>query len=815
MEYYNKQKHSDKGDEMRYIKFFKDIGLADIGQVGGKNASLGEMVSGLEHAGVKVPNGFAITAEAYRLLLSENHLEEKIETIIADLDINDIKNLSLHAQQIRTLFMQTTLPEILKKEIIEAYALLSKEYDSEAVDVAVRSSGTAEDLPDASFAGQQETYLNVNTPGDLLQTVRQCFASLFTDRAISYRHSRGYGHLDVGLSVGVQKMVRSDLASSGVIFTIDTESGSDNVIMVNAIWGLGENIVGGKVTPDEFYVFKPTLKNGISTIIKRQLGSKEMKMVYSADETSTENIETTLQERESFSLSDEELILLAKYAQSIEEHYTQLAGEPRAMDIEWAKDGKSGTLYIVQARPETVQSKRVKHLLSTYKLRASENEKEVLITGISVGDKIGSGRTSIIADLSDAARFKAGDVLVADITDPDWEPLMKKASALVTNKGGRTCHAAIVAREIGIPAAVGCVNATEVLHEGMEVTVSCAEGEEGYVYKGLLKYEIEEIDLKDLKALKTKLFMNVGNPEKAFSFANLPNQGVGLARMEFIINNTVKCHPMALCDLQRGKAVDDEALIRDFMKGYADPKRFFVQNLTEGIGMIAAAFYPKPVIVRTSDFKSNEYKHMVGGERYEEDEENPMIGFRGASRYYSKEYQEAFEWECEALRIVRDEMGLDNVKIMLPFVRTPEEGRKVIAVMNEQGLVQGRNGLEIYAMCEIPSNVILADEFLKVFDGYSIGSNDLTQLTLGVDRDSALIAHIFDERNEAVKRMLKMAIDACKSADKYIGICGQAPSDYPEITEFLVENGIDSISLNPDSVLKMWQVVADLEARLS
>ncbi|MEN8148056.1 MAG: phosphoenolpyruvate synthase [Campylobacterota bacterium] len=796
---------------MKYIRFFETVGRDDVGLVGGKNASLGEMYQHLAHLGVNVPNGFSTTRDAYTLLLSQNTLSERIDALIAGLDVEDVAQLQACGKAVRELILNERLPSEIETELIDAYRELSTQYETNEIDVAVRSSATAEDLPDASFAGQQESYLNVRGEKALLVYVKRCFASLFTDRAISYRHSRGFDHRMVALCVGVQKMVRSDQASSGVIFTLDTQSGNENVITINSVYGLGENIVGGRINPDEFYVFKPTLKEQKSAIIKRQLGSKEMKMIYD-EKHKTLNISTTERERSSFSLSDDELVTLSRYALAIEEHY----GMP--MDIEWAKESGDGKLYIVQARPETVHSKRLRsesaNRMEKYSVKEETSKRTRLLKGQAIGEKIGIGVVKVIRDLSEASRFNAGEVLVADITDPDWEPLMKKAAAVVTNKGGRTCHAAIVAREIGVSTIVGTTDATEVLQDGMEVTVCCAEGEVGHIYEGSIAFEVESIDLTDLQEPKTKLFMNVGNPEQAFSLAMIPNQGVGLARMEFIINNYIKAHPMALYDMHQEKFVKGSEQIRELMAGFSDPKTFFIDRLSAGIGMIAAAFYPDPVIVRTSDFKSNEYKHMPGGEAYEKDEENPMIGFRGASRYYSESYKEAFKWECEALKKVRDEMGLTNVKLMLPFVRTPDEGRKVIAIMNEMGLVQGENSLEIYAMCEIPSNVIFAEEFLKVFDGYSIGSNDLTQLTLGVDRDSTLVAHIFDERNEAMKRMFKMAIDACKKADKYIGICGQAPSDYPEITEFLVENGIDSISLNPDSVLKMRQVVVELEKKL-
>ncbi len=796
---------------MKYIRFFATVGMGDVALVGGKNASLGEMYQNLTHLGVNIPNGFSTTRDAYWLLLEQNNLGQRIDLLLAELDIDDVAKLQICGKAVRELILNEPLPAVLEAEISEAYRQLAKEYSEQIVDVAVRSSATAEDLPDASFAGQQESFLNIRGELSLLIHVRKCFASLFTDRAISYRHSRGFDYRKVALCVGIQKMVRSDQATSGVMFTLDTQSGNNNVITINSVFGLGENIVGGRVNPDEFFVFKPTLKENKSAIIKRQLGSKEMKMIYD-DKLKTLNVSTTLNERARFSLDDDEVIELARYADIIETHYAM------PMDIEWAKDTQHGKFYIVQARPETVHSKRLnsKQFISIekYSVKEDTTKRIPLVSGLAIGEKVSTGIVKVIRDLSEAFRFNAGEVLVTDITDPDWEPLMKKAAAVVTNKGGRTCHAAIVAREIGVTTVVGTVHATDVLQDGVEVTVCCAEGETGRIYQGQLDYVIESIDLQDLQEPKTKLFMNVGNPEQAFGLAQIPNQGVGLARMEFIINNHIKAHPMALYDMYQGRLVKGSEQINQLMHGFADPKRFFINKLSAGIGMIAAAFYPNPVIVRTSDFKTNEYKHMLGGTAYEQDEENPMIGFRGASRYYSDAYKEAFKWECEALKKVRDEMGLVNVKLMIPFVRTPEEGRKVIAIMNEMGLVQGENSLEIYAMCEIPSNVIFAEEFLQVFDGYSIGSNDLTQLTLGVDRDSTLVAHIFDERNEAVKRMLKMAIDACKKEGKYIGICGQAPSDYPEITQFLVENGISSISLNPDSMLKMHQVVIELESRL-
>lgn len=792
---------------MQYIRFFNELTISDIPLVGGKNASLGEMYKNLTKSGINVPNGFAITSEAYWLFLEENNIKDKIRETLSGLDISDTTNLQKKANAVRELMLNAALPKVVEDEILQAYSILSQEYSTQNTDVAVRSSATAEDLPDASFAGQQDTYLNISTKSSLLRSVKKCLASLFTDRAISYRQSRGFDHLKVALSIGIQKMVRSDKSSSGIIFTIDTESGSDRLILINSIWGLGENVVSGAVNADEFLIFKPTLKLGTNAILKRTLGSKKQRMVYSSNENHTLNINTTQKEQNSFSLEDDELIKLAHQAILIENHYK------RPMDIEWAKDFNDNKLYIVQARPETVQN-QLKNALTAqqYSIKPPKDTK-ILSSGRAVGDKVGVGKVNIIKNRSEFSKFNKGDILVADTTNPDWEPIMKKASAVVTNRGSRTCHAAIVAREIGVSAVVGCINATETLKDGESVTVSCAEGDVGLVYEGEIPFKKKTIDLNTLHHTKTKLYMNIGNPTEAFKFSKMPNDGVGLARMEFIINNSINAHPMALVNMHKGNAVKDSEEISAFMTPHADAKEFFIEKLSEGISMIAAAFYPKPVIIRTSDFKSNEYRNMRGGLEYEAVEENPMIGFRGASRYYDESYKEAFEWECQALKRVRDDMGLKNVIIMLPFVRTPEEGKKVISLMNKQGLKQGKNSLKIYAMCEIPANVILADEFLKIFDGYSIGSNDLTQLVLGVDRESAKISHIFDERNEAVKRMLKMAIKACKKADKYIGICGQAPSDYPEVTEFLVQNHIDSISLNPDSLYKMHKLVNEIEGK--
>lgn len=796
---------------MPFIRFFDQISNNDVAIVGGKNASLGEMYSHLSAQGIRVPYGFATTAHAYKTFLNETGIKASLMQLIDTIHPDDMDSLSQVAAQIRALIAATPFPKVLSDAIKDAYRVLNAHYALQDIDVAVRSSATAEDLPNASFAGQQESFLNISGEARLLEHVRRCYASLFTDRAISYRHHNGFDHMSISLCVGVQKMVRSDQASSGIMFTIDPDSGSDSLIIINSTWGLGENIVGGKINPDEFTVFKPTLEHH-QTILKRTLGTKQLQMIYDpANPTQTVNIDTPLALQHRFSLSDIDVMILARNALAIEQHYCALAGHPTPMDIEWAKDALDGQLYIVQARPETVQSRKEKSFsLHTYKLD-DPLPKTALLTGTAVGEKIANGKVRIIHDSSQFHLFQEGEVLVTDNTDPDWEPIMKKASALITNRGGRTCHAAIIAREIGVSAIVGTINATTQLIDGQEVTISCAEGEIGYVYEGLLPYHIDTLDLSHLGEPRTHLYLNIGDPQSAFGYAQLPNNGVGLARMEFVINNTIKAHPLALIDMMEAKTPEYAHEIEVLMRGYEDPKQFFQEKIMEGIGTICAAFYPKPVIVRTSDFKTNEYRHMIGGEAYETNEENPMIGFRGASRYNSPLYKQAFEWECEALKRVRDEMGLTNMQLMLPFVRTPKEGRNAIALMNTQGLIQGVNGLKIYAMCEIPSNVILADEFLKIFDGYSIGSNDLTQLTLGVDRDSSLVASIFDERDEAVKRMLKMAIDACKKERKYIGICGQAPSDYPEITRFLVEAGIDSISLNPDSIVKTWKLVLELE----
>ena len=787
--------------EQALILWFEEVGIVDIPLVGGKNASLGEMICQLQPKGVNVPNGFATTAYAFRHFIEKAGLEAKLREVFADLDIEDMANLRDRGRQARALVLSTPFPEDLQMAIGMSYKKLCNLYGSEEdSDVAVRSSATAEDLPDASFAGQQETYLNVYGTNEVVDACHRCFASIFTDRAISYRVINGFDHFDIALSVGVQKMVRSDLAASGVMFSIDTETGFKDAALITASYGLGENVVQGAVNPDEYFVFKPTLRQGFRPILEKRLGSKEIKMVYDIGGGKlTKNISVPISERVKFAITDDEILKLAEWTCIIEDHYSEVRGKLSPMDIEWAKDGKTGELFIVQARPETVQSQKSGNILKNYKLNGSSN---VLVSGRAVGEMIGQGKANVILEVNNIEDFQAGQVLVTNKTDPDWEPIMKKASAIVANQGGRTCHAAIIAREMGIPAIVGCGNATVVLKTGQEVTISCAEGEEGKAYEGLVPFGIIETSLDNLPTLSTKILMNVGNPEEAFGLSSIPCDGVGLARMEFIIANHIKAHPMALINFD---TLEDKAAkweISQLTARYENKADFFVDKLAHGIGTIAAAFYPKPVVVRMSDFKSNEYANLLGGRAFEPTEENPMIGWRGASRYYDPKYREAYALECQALKRVRDDMGLTNVIPMIPFCRTPEEGRKVLAEMEKHGLKRGENGLEVYVMCEIPSNVILADEFSEVFDGFSIGSNDLTQLTLGLDRDSSLVAHIFDERNEAVKSMVRTIIQRAKANHRKIGICGQAPSDYPEFAKFLVEEGIDSISLNPDSVLK-------------
>jgi len=789
---------------MRFIRFFSEIGIKDIEQVGGKNASLGEMYRNLSSQGVSVPNGFATTSEAYNYYIRHNKLDDKIRNALDSLDTHNVKELARVGRQIRSWVLHAEMPDDLSDEIVGAYEKLSEEFN-EYVGVAVRSSATAEDLPGASFAGQQETYLNISGRRNLVLTCKRVFASLFTDRAISYRVDKGFNHMDVALSIGVQKMVRADTGSSGVMFTMDTESGFEGVVLINAAWGLGENVVQGAVNPDEFYVFKETLSDQNSPIIRRQLGEKAIKMVYSRDSTaglSTHNVEVVREDQTRFCIDDDDVLQLARYAVIIENHY----GRP--MDIEWAKDGENGELFILQARPETVQSEVNKQFQTQFKLD-SQDKPQPLIVGKSIGKRIANGTACVIPDAGEMHKLKKGEVLITDITDPDWEPVMKIASAIVTNRGGRTCHAAIIARELGIPAIVGCGDATSKIKTGLDVTVSCAEGDTGYVYPGVLQYSENKIDVSGLAKPKTRMMLNLANPDLAFEASYLPVDGVGLARLEFIINNSIRIHPRALLEFD---SLDEtlKSEISKLIAGYQNPTEYYIQKLAEGIGTIAAAFYPRQVIVRMSDFKSNEYASLIGGSLFEPEEENPMIGFRGAYRYPSKEFKSCFKLECQAIKLVREKMGLNNIDIMIPFVRSVDEGKTVLKLLTEFGLERGENDLKTYLMCEIPANVLLADEFLKYFDGFSIGSNDLTQLTLGVDRDSGLVTG-FDERNEAVKIMMKMAIDACIKAGKYVGICGQAPSDFPEITRWLVEQGISSISLNSDSVIEMTKEVLKIE----
>lgn len=799
-----------------WIKRFAQIAIEDIATVGGKNASLGEMVRELVPRGIRVPDGFAVTADAYRYFLSANRLDDEIRCELGKLDVRDVAALQRCGGRVRQLILNATFPDDLRQAIVEAYEQLEAEAigrgDSERLDVAVRSSATAEDLPDASFAGQQETYLNVQGPTQLLETCRRCFASLFTDRAISYRVDKGFDHLKIALSIGVQRMVRSDLASSGVMFSIDTESGFADAVLINAAYGLGENVVQGAVNPDEYYVFKPTLKQGFRPIIRRTLGTKEFKLVYDVGGSKmVRNVPVLEADRRRFALNDDEVLELARYAIEIEKHYSAKRGLPTPMDMEWAKDGRTGELFIVQARPETVVSQRSIGIMETHRL---EKRGEILVSGRSVGEKIAAGPVRKIENLRQLSTFQNGDVLVADKTDPDWEPIMKRAAAIVTNRGGRTCHAAIVSRELGVPAIVGTERGTELLAEGAEVTISCAEGDTGHVYAGRLPFAVEKTDLSRMPHPRTKIMVNVANPDEAFGLSFLPCDGVGLARMEFIITNHIRIHPMALVEYDKISDATVKAEIARHTEGYADKPRYFVDHLAEGVAMLAAAFYPRDVIVRMSDFKTNEYAHLIGGAPYEPIEENPMIGFRGASRYYDPRYRDGFALECRAMLKVRDEMGLTNLKLMIPFCRTVEEGRRVQDEMAKHGLVRGRNGLELYVMCEIPSNVISAAAFAEIFDGFSIGSNDLTQLILGVDRDSAIVSHVFDERNPAVMQAIAEAIRTVKKAGRKIGICGQAPSDYPEFAEFLVREGIDSISLNPDAVLKTMRSILKVESDL-
>jgi len=781
-----------------YIVWFDQVGMDDVARVGGKNASLGEMTQHLSAAGVRVPPGFATTAAAYREYLEQSELAERIAAELAQLDVDDVAALSASGERIRASMKAAALPERLARTIADAYYELEQRSGVSEVPVAVRSSATAEDLPDASFAGQQETLLNVRGVERLLEAVREVFASLYNDRAIAYRVHRGFAHRDVALSAGIQQMVRSDVGASGVMFTLDTESGFSDVVFLTSSWGLGETVVQGAVNPDEFYAYKPNVAAGRPAILKRALGSKAVKLVLAEDSTQggayTRTVEVPPEERRRFSLADDEVEALARRAIAIERHYR------RAMDIEWAKDGVDGRLYILQARPETVESRASSRVIERYRLKERST---VLARGRSIGARIGSGRARVLRSLGDMHGFAAGEVLVADMTDPDWEPIMARAAAIVTNRGGRTCHAAIIARELGIPAVVGTGDATSAVRDGAGVTVSCAEGEAGVVYEGRLDFEVSRMTLESMPELPVKITMNVGNPDRAFELCAVPNHGVGLARIEFIINRMIGVHPRAALE-HESLTGSVRAQVLERAAGYADPATFYVEKLIEGIATLAAAFHPKPVIVRLSDFKSNEYLNLIGGERYEPREENPMLGFRGAVRYVSPAFRECFGLECQALRHVRETMGLRNVEIMVPFVRTLAEAREVVALLGEHGLERGREGLRLIMMCELPGNALLADEFLQYFDGFSIGSNDLTQLTLGVDRDSSLVATRFDERDPAVKRLLELAIEACRRAGKYVGICGQGPSDHPDLAEWLELRGIESLSLNPDSVVETW-----------
>ncbi len=799
-----------------YVKWFKEIGIEDVPEVGGKNASLGEMYRNLTREGVRVPNGFAVTASAYRHLLEANGLEPKLHALLDDLDYDNVAQLQERGAACRKLIGEAEIPEDLRKEILKGYEALKEEY-GETLSLAVRSSATAEDSPEASFAGQNDTYLNIAGEEELLDAYRRCLASNFTDRSLHYKHDHGFDWSKVYLSVVVMKMVRSDKGASGVMFSLDTETGFRDVVFINAAWGLGENVVQGTIDPDSFYVHKPTFNRGYRAVLKRRLGKKQLKMVFSEELNTgniavefTKNVETSPQERGRFCIDDSDVMILADYAIKVENHYSKKAGYDKPMDMEWAKDGLDGHLYMVQARPETVESQKKGSVLKMYHLR---QKGRVLVTGRAVGTKIGQGRVRIIKDVTELERFRPGEVLVSETTTPDWEPVMKTAAAVVTDRGGRTCHAAIVSRELGIPAVVGTDNATKLLEDGQMVTVSCAEGETGYVYDGKLEYEIVETDLSSLPRPKTKIMMNLGNPDIAFSLASLPVDGIGLARMEFIINEYIKAHPMAL---RHPEKVDDPTRkeLETLARAFDSMEEFFVKTLSEGVATIAASVYPRPCVVRMSDFKSNEYATLLGGKFFEPEEENPMIGFRGAARYAHPAYEEGFALECAAMKRVREEMGFENVVLMIPFCRRVEEGRRVLETMEKYGLKRGEKGLKIYVMCEIPNNVVQIDAFSGIFDGFSIGSNDLTQLTLGVDRDSEIVAFDYDERDPGVMRMIELAVEGAKRNGRHSGICGQAPSDYPEVAEFLVKLGIDSISLNPDSVLGTIRDVVELEKRL-
>jgi len=797
----------------QYTRRFAEIGMSDVPSVGGKNASLGEMYRNLSAQGVRVPNGFAVTAQAYRHVLEQAQALGPLHEALDGLKADDMEDLARRGRRAREIIYGAALPEDLKAEILDGYRELRAQY-GEDLSLAVRSSATAEDLPTASFAGQQDSFLNVRGEEQLLDACRRCFASLFTDRSIHYRIDQGFDHFKVYLSIGIMKMVRSDLAASGIMFSLDTETGFRDVVLISAAYGLGENIVQGALDPDEFMVFKPTFAAGARAVLRRTLGSKALKMVYVQGGTreATRNVPTSAAERARFCITDAEALALTDYAMKIERHYSDRAGHPQPMDMEWAKDGLDQQLYVVQARPETVASNQSRAYLEEFTL---SGQGEVLVTGRSVGTRIGSGKAHVIENATHIGEFRTGEVLVTDNTTPDWEPIMKRAAAIVTNRGGRTCHAAIVAREFGIPAVIGCENATERLHDADTVTVSCAEGDVGKVYRGALPFDVHRIDLTELKRPRTQIMLILGNPELAFQLSFLPNDGVGLARMEFVITEYIKAHPMALLHPERVEDAKERAALAELTRQYPTPAEYFIQRLAEGVGTIAAAFYPKPVIVRMSDFKTNEYAGLLGGRWFEPQEANPMLGFRGASRYTHPAYAEGFALECAAMKRARETMGLSNIKLMIPFCRRLEEGAQVVQRMRELGLERGKQGLEIYVMCEIPNNVLLIDEFSQIFDGFSIGSNDLTQLTLGVDRDSATVAFDFDERDPGVKRIIASAIQGCQRNQRHSGLCGQAPSDFPEIAEYLVRLGIDSISLNPDVVVKTTALVLDIEAQLA
>ncbi|WP_447078274.1 phosphoenolpyruvate synthase [Shewanella algae] len=784
----------------QYVLWYQELGMGDVNKVGGKNASLGEMISNLANAGVQVPGGFATTSHAFNEFLEQSGVNQKIYDILDTLDVDDVNALAKVGAQIRQWVIETPFQPELEQAIREAYEKLASE--TQDASFAVRSSATAEDMPDASFAGQQETFLNVKGFEAVLVAIKHVFASLFNDRAISYRVHQGYDHRGVALSAGVQRMVRSDKAASGVMFTMDTESGNKDVVFITSSFGLGEMVVQGAVNPDEFYVHKPTLTAGHKAVVRRNIGSKLIQMVYSDDASHGKQVkieDVAKEQRMTFSINDEEVMELAKQAMIIEKHY----GRP--MDIEWAKDGNDGRLYIVQARPETVRSREDVQLIERYHLKSRG---EVICEGRAIGHKVGSGVAKVLKSIDEMDKIQPGDVLVTDMTDPDWEPIMKRASAIVTNRGGRTCHAAIIARELGVPAVVGCGDVTDKIQNGQKVTVSCAEGDTGYIYQGKLEFDVISSRVDSMPDLPMKIMMNVGNPDRAFDFARLPNEGVGLARLEFIINRMIGIHPKALLEFDQ-QTDELKAEITEMIAGYESPVEYYVARLVEGISSIAAAFHPKKAIVRMSDFKSNEYANLIGGDKYEPEEENPMLGFRGASRYISESFRDCFALECEAIKRVRNDMGLKNVEIMIPFVRTLEEGRQVIELLKEQGLERGKDGLRVIMMCELPSNALLADQFLEMFDGFSIGSNDLTQLTLGLDRDSGIISHLFDERNEAVKALLAMAIKSAKAKGAYVGICGQGPSDHADFAAWLVEQGIDTVSLNPDTVIDTWLYLAE------